>query len=64
MNSRQRRRLEAQRHNDAVDYERWLINKTKDQQRAKSSRLQRASDRATMLMSALAISGVMVLGDD
>lgn len=31
MNSRERRKLEALQHNDAIRYEKWLIDNTRNQ---------------------------------
>ena len=35
MNSRERRKLEALQHNDAIRYEKWLIDNTLKQERCK-----------------------------
>ena len=35
MNSRQRRKFEAQQHNDEIAYRKWLIEKTSNQARAR-----------------------------
>lgn len=65
MNSRERRKLDAQYHNDKIDYAKWLFDKTKGQVRpGKILGRTRISDRASMMLSALALSGVVVIGDD
>lgn len=35
MNSRERRKLDALQHNDAIRYEKWLIDNTMRQERCK-----------------------------
>ncbi len=41
MNSRERRKLEALQHNDAIRYEKWLIDNTRDQRSNSSKRSAR-----------------------
>lgn len=40
MNSRQRRKIESQQHNDEIAYRKWLIEKTSSQARAKVIRVR------------------------
>lgn len=59
MNSRQRRSLAALQHNDAISYEKWLLNNTKNQTRREEvlgyerKKIQRISASSVLL----AISG-------
>lgn len=59
MNSRERRKLEAQQHNDAIIYEKWLKENTSDQPR-RFQRSARASGKNKV--SKALLSAAMLLG--
>ena len=52
MNSRERRKLEALQHNDAIRYEKWLIDNTRNQIGSSSKRNLKS---ALCLLSAFAL---------
>lgn len=56
MNSRERRKLEALQHNDAIRYEKWLIDNTRNQRGNSSKRSARV---ALGLLSAFASLNAM-----
>ena len=60
MNSRERRKLEAQQHNDGIDYEKWLLENTRNQTRINAVKMyqQEKAKRALLfgVISSLGIS--------
>lgn len=57
MNSRERRKLEALQHNDAIRYEKWLIDNTAHQERRNLARRQ-AGKHETRSAAARVILGI------
>jgi len=62
MNSRQRRKIEAQQHNDKLRYEKWLADNTASQSRAPvSANLKKTTNTGIKLSKALILIQAMML---